>query len=244
MSHFQVNAYKSAGAQYTEGGALEDQMVRVKLMRGYVGEALDACRGTPKLLDVGCADGGICAPFRDRAQLHGLDVNEKFIVKARENGFNAHVVDFERERYPFADETFDVVVSGETIEHVVNTDWFMTEINRVLKPGGAAVFSIPNVNQWISIPMMLVFDLPPRAAARFRAPHVRDFTPRTMKKCLHAFGFEITKSAGTGYFVPGLSRPIGVSLTRVFKRFAAEVVFLVRKKRRVEYREELAIDFG
>lgn len=242
MSHYQVSAYKSVTSDYTEGFSEGEDSVRVQLMRRYIEEALGASRA--KLLDVGCADGAICAPFAHRAELSGLDVNDKFLVKARERGFSTQVVDFERERFPYADDTFDVLVSGETIEHVVNTDWFMTEINRVLKPGGAAIFSIPNINQWISIPMMLVFDLPPRFSARFRAPHVRDFTPRTMKKCLRAFGFDIERSTGTGYFVPGLSRPVGVSMTRLFKRFAAEVVFLTRKSKRVEYREELAIDFG
>ncbi len=234
MKHYQAHA-GMGGRDYTE--KLEDAptVTRVKTMRELIAECLIEAPARPSVLDVGCADGGICAPFATDAQLFGLDVNDDFVDVARLNGMNARSVDFERDRFPHDDGSIDVLVCGETIEHVVNTDWFMSEINRVTKSGGAAVFSIPNVNQLVSIPMMLLLDRPPRYSARFRAPHVRDFTFRTMKECFQAFGFEVRKSIGTGLYVPGLKRHLLVKPSRRFPRFSAEVVFLLRKVRDVGY---------
>ncbi len=236
MEHFQVHAAMH-DAEYTsklEKTAIAD---RIRMMRDFVDRALAAAPTAkkPKLLDVGCADGGICAPFKDRAELHGLDVNATFLEGAAQNGMRALAVDFEKERFPHEDGSVDILVCGETIEHVVNTDWFMCEINRVVKPGGRAVFSIPNVNQLISLPMMAIFDLPPRYSARFRAPHVRDFTFRSMRGCFDAFGFHIRERAGTGVFVPSFSRHLFRGASRRFPRFSAEIVFLLEKRKDVAF---------
>lgn len=45
---------------------------------------------------------------------------------------------------PFRDEAFDVVVSFETIEHLVERNRFVTELRRVLKPRGTLFLSTPN----------------------------------------------------------------------------------------------------
>ena len=47
-------------------------------------------------------------------------------------------------RLPFADGSFDVVVSFETIEHVAGPELLLQEIVRVLKPGGVCICSSPN----------------------------------------------------------------------------------------------------
>lgn len=46
---------------------------------------------------------------------------------------------------PFADETFDTVISMEVLEHVPDMSVMMREVQRVLKPGGHWVISVPNV---------------------------------------------------------------------------------------------------
>lgn len=44
---------------------------------------------------------------------------------------------------PYADSSFDVVIISEVLEHIPNDQAAMTEIVRVLKPGGAAVATVP-----------------------------------------------------------------------------------------------------
>jgi SAM-dependent methyltransferase len=214
---------------------------RVRLMTRYLDESLPPGGPRLKVLDVGCADGGLFKSFAGRCELFGVDISESWLEQATRNGYTAFLVDVSHEALPFEDGSMDIVIAGEVIEHIVNTDWLMSEVNRVLKDDGKLIISIPNINQWISVPMMLFFDLPPRYSARFRAPHVRDFTFRTMKICLREFGFSIIKREGTGLFVPHFFKNVLVSLTRWIPRLATEIVFLCRKTSRVAYDESKSV---
>jgi len=52
----------------------------------------------------------------------------------------------ETDVFPYADETFDVVLMGEILEHLtVNPSHALSEIHRVLKPGGSVIITTPNV---------------------------------------------------------------------------------------------------
>ena len=60
-------------------------------------------------------------------------------------GQKVDLVDLNRENLPYADDHFSLVTCIETIEHLENFRALLREIYRVLKPGGLAVISTPNV---------------------------------------------------------------------------------------------------
>src|SRR5260221_12131463 len=76
-----------------------------------------------KVLDVGCADGSILAPFVLAHELHGVDISKGLVAKACAAGVRAVVHDVETKSLPYPDGTFDIVFSGEPIDHQVDTDW-------------------------------------------------------------------------------------------------------------------------
>jgi len=216
---------------------------RIELMRRYLAEAIKEKGTDLKVLDLGCADGEMFKDFAQKTQFYGVDISESFLKKAEKNGYKTCLMDVEKSALPFTDGFFDIVITGETIEHVVDTDWFMCELNRVLRKDGNMIISIPNINQWISVFMMLLADLPPRYSARFRAAHVRDFTFKTMKRCIKEFGFTIKKRQGTGIFLPFISRNIFAGLTKLVPRIATEVVFLCQKNSSILYDKKRIIEF-
>jgi SAM-dependent methyltransferase len=72
---------------------------------------------------------------------------------------------------PFADESFDYVVSFQVIEHIRRDKAFVAEVHRVLKPGGRFIVSTPNK------PMSLT-----------RNPwHVREYTAAQLRELLAEF---------------------------------------------------------
>lgn len=101
-----------------------------------------------RVLDVACGEGyGSALLARYAAQVTGVDVAAAAIGHARARyGAQPNLAFREGDcaALPFADASFDVVVSFETVEHVAAQQEFVAEARRVLAPGGLFVLSCPN----------------------------------------------------------------------------------------------------
>ncbi len=101
-----------------------------------------------RVLDIACGTGyGIAILKKNAAHVTGVDVDADAAAQAlAECGERADVLLGDGLGLPFADESFDVVTSFETLEHLHERATFLTELNRVLKPGGVLLLSTPNAN--------------------------------------------------------------------------------------------------
>ncbi len=188
-----------------------------------------------KVLDVGCSDGYIYRKISKKYKIFGVDIAENFVREANRNGLIAKVCDLENEKIPFGDESFDIVITGETIEHIVNTDFFLSEINRVFKKNGRLVLSYPNINTLLGIAMMIFFDLPPRYSARFRSVHVRDWTKKMVVFALKEFGFEVDKLTGSGFYLPKIGFFSFFGLGYFAPRLSYSAIAIATKRKNVMY---------
>jgi SAM-dependent methyltransferase len=186
-----------------------------------------------KLLDVGCSDGSLTARFRPFT-LYGVDVSPEVVRVASSKGIIATCGDISI-GFPFEADSFDVVFAGETIEHTVRTDFFLSECNRVLAPGGFLLITTPSVASVASWFMLGFFDLPPYGSARYRSPHVRDFTKRLLRLALRNNGFTPLETWGTWLGIPwprpldALFGPIEAAVARIAPRFSAGLVVRAQK---------------
>lgn len=99
-----------------------------------------------RVLDVACGTGVVAlAAARTGARVSGLDLTPELLARARENASIAGVeIDWhegDAEALPFADATFDVVVSQFGHIFAPRPDIAVREMLRVLKPGGTIAFS-------------------------------------------------------------------------------------------------------
>jgi 2-polyprenyl-3-methyl-5-hydroxy-6-metoxy-1,4-benzoquinol methylase len=99
------------------------------------------------VLDLGCNNGyGTNELARSCREVVGVDVSPSAIADAEQrfvaDGLAFRVID--GTGLPFRSEMFDVVTSFQVIEHVAEMPAYLNEINRVLKPGGVAIFTTPN----------------------------------------------------------------------------------------------------
>jgi len=99
---------------------------------------------TDTILEVGCGGGHILDRIT-AGTLYGVDLSPFMLEKARARlGDRATIVKGDGQRLPFDDGMFTTVVCSEVIEHVPDPAALISEIARVLKPGGTAIISIPN----------------------------------------------------------------------------------------------------
>ena len=101
-----------------------------------------------RVLDYGCGSGyGSARIAQSAASVDALDVAADAIAHAREQyvrpNLRFDVVD-PVERIPFADASFDTVLSFQVFEHVADTAHYLSEIRRVLVPGGQLVLVTPD----------------------------------------------------------------------------------------------------
>jgi len=97
-------------------------------------------------LDAGCGDGRYLAALEVElpARLAGVDISERILETARERVPRADLRQANLESLPFEDDEFDLVLSSQVIEHVVDRTAALRELARVLRPGGALVLSTDN----------------------------------------------------------------------------------------------------
>jgi SAM-dependent methyltransferase len=93
------------------------------------------------ILDVGCGIGTYVKRFRDFSpHVYGIDVSAKRLAEST----MPNLVAAAGEALPFGDETFDVLVFNEVIEHVVDDRKTIEDALRALRPGGHIVIYAPN----------------------------------------------------------------------------------------------------
>jgi len=98
------------------------------------------------VLDFGCGAGGLVKAYRDKGyQAYGCDVSFKdgADVAVMQKEGTIRLIDLQSYRLPFDDGMFDLVVSDQVMEHVQDYSQALSEIKRVLRPGGVCLHFFP-----------------------------------------------------------------------------------------------------
>jgi SAM-dependent methyltransferase len=96
------------------------------------------------ILDLGCGDGHFARMAFEQRLAAGVDPWWGPLQKARQSGAYRLNVQALGHALPFADETFAGVVSNSVLEHIPQVQPVLAEANRVLRPGGTLVVTMPS----------------------------------------------------------------------------------------------------
>lgn len=187
------------------------------------------------LLDVGCWDGSTTLEYARAtggARAFGIEVFVDPAAQAAQRRVSVAVMDLERDRFPWADQSMDLIVCNQVFEHLKNVWLPMSEIARVLRVGGHLLFSVPNLAS-LHNRALLAFGVQPTSTRTF-GPHVRGFTLGQTKAFLCAGGvFRVRRTAAVGFHP--LPAKWARALTALFPGVAHTSILWVQK---IEHRSE------
>ena len=194
------------------------------------------------LVDAGCADGSDSVKLRDRigaTAVIGLELADQFLGPARDRGVDVRQVDL-TEPWPLADGSVDALHSNQVIEHLPQTDHFMREIRRVLKPSGYAVVSTNNLASWHNVIALMLgwqplpchvsddavvgnrFALEEKRYGERIHRHLRIFTGKALRELARVHGLVLNEEIGSGYY-PLVGRAAS-AMARMDRRHSAYLV--------------------
>jgi SAM-dependent methyltransferase len=194
---------------------------------------LEAAAGKAKLriLDIGLGPGRDLVNIREKCkaaypklelELHGFEYYPPYVAAATANNIQVSKGDVERDRYPFVDGFFDIVIANQIVEHTKEVFWIYSEISRVLKPGAFVLTGVPNLASFHNR-VALLFGLQP-TSIEVLGPHVRGFTAPSFIKFIETDGYFINRAVkGSNFypFRPAISGP----LSRIFPRMSTGIFF-------------------
>lgn len=148
------------------------------------------------ILDIGCYDGTFLSLIKNRNNnFYGIEASAYGVREAQKRGIKVKKFFWDdKKRLPFKDNFFDLVVAGEFIEHIYDTDFFLEEVRRLLKDRGYFLLSTPNIAS-LGRRLMLFFGTNPIIEVSPNEPdssgHIRYFTFKTLESLLRKHSFEI-----------------------------------------------------
>lgn len=123
---------------YDEINKNDSSFERIKIFLDWIGKK-------KTVLDLGCYNGAIGnLVAKNLNDVFGIEASKSACEIAAKRGIKVIRRDLEK-NFPFEDNKFDVILAGEVIEHIYDTDFFLKECRRVLKEKGILIVSTPNV---------------------------------------------------------------------------------------------------
>ena len=203
-----------------------------------------------KIIDLGCADGEFALKIAEKAgteEIYGAEFLEEACLRAKARGIKVYFADL-NENLPFENESFDVVHANQVLEHLPETDRFVKEVHRILKPGGYAVISTPNLASFhnifslflgkqpfsahVSNEVILGNSLDPKHGMLHENKgevHLRIFTMESLSELFEYYGFKVEQMIGVGYYP--FPCPLAAFLSRVERNHSVYITMKTRKQR-------------
>ncbi|MBM7635045.1 methyltransferase domain-containing protein [Geomicrobium sediminis] len=145
-----------------------------------------------RIVDIGCSSGRLGEVLKERngAYVTGIEAFKEAATQAKKVLDRVYFGNIEEEEWPYPDETFDVVVFGDVLEHLVDPWDVLRKVHPYLDEGGVVCASIPNINHVSIIEELLRGNFTYAEMGLMDQTHMRFFTVNEIHKMFVENGFE------------------------------------------------------
>jgi SAM-dependent methyltransferase len=149
------------------------------------------------IADLGC---GNCWWNVHRFPVTGVDVNQNMLRWAKQQDRLAdYFMTPDLSKTGLPDQSFDIVIMSETLEHLLNLEAVLAEVRRILKPGGVFLITVPY--DFFLGPFFILFNINclwqgyirGSIYHRYRCGHINHFTKRRLRAAVGSAGFRVDK---------------------------------------------------
>jgi SAM-dependent methyltransferase len=187
--------------------------------------------GIEMIVDIGAGLGrdlAIVKKNHPTSKTIALEANQLYASKLLGGVDHVHVLDIEKDMFPFSNESIDLFIANQVLEHTKEVFWIFDQVTRCLKVGGYFLFGVPNITSLHNRFITFLGGHPTQA--KLCSAHVRPFSKADTIKFLDACfpkGYELDMFAGSQFY------PLPAYLSRVacslFPTMAFSIFFLIKK---------------
>lgn len=185
-----------------------------------------------KIIDIGGNTGVISKILHDEGfNVTVADISEEALKKCKLKKLKTHKFDF-NDVFPIKDNTYDMIIAGEVIEHILDVELFLNECNRILKRSGFLIITTPNLSTFKDRIRFLFGKMPRQINPHheYLKLHIRHFNYGSLKKSLEIANFKILKFKSNYFVISFNKRPIFIrSLAILFPKSSSSLIMLAEK---------------
>jgi len=204
----------------------------VELVNNHINTDCNA-QETVRILDIGAGGGtdlnNIKNNIQKTKQLFAIESFAPNIKRLNALGVTSFNINIEKDSLPFDDSTLDIVIINQVIEHTKEIFFISSEISRVLKNNGVAIFGFPNLAALHNRFLLLIGEQP--ICIRMPGPHVRGITKGGFYQFITTDDyFEVKKIVGSNFypFPPWIAQ----KLATILPSMSISLYFLCQRTRR------------
>lgn len=214
------------------------------------------------VIDIGCGRGEplkwFCSLLSEneiKVNPVGLDLHEEFKLNLSKAGIEFYEINMNYEKLPFSDNSIEVVVATEILEHLFIPENLITEAYRVLKPYGIFILTTPNLRWYVNVVLILLGYNPfiPDTGSKRNygmlsetevSGHIRAYTVKAIKSLLSDYNFRIIKIVGIPhpYKKTGLKRLIGLidrGISRIIPSLSYDIGVICEVNKKYEFANDI-----
>lgn len=184
------------------------------------------------IVDMGAGHGNdlaIAKKITPNSKFYAIEGYTPNILHLKEQGFITHQINLENEKLPFDNESVDIIIANQILEHVKEIFWIWHEIARVLKVGGSVIVGVPNLASLHNRLLLFLGKQP--SVIQIPSAHFRGFTKSGFLKFVNetstCFSLQGFKGSNFYPFSPFIAQP----LAEFFPNASVGIFFHIQKSK-------------